>query len=794
MIQPPNPSKRKIDADTQEIDFKQIILQYVYYWKLFVFSVAIIVLLAFIYLRFAIPLYKVDAKILLEKEDKATGELSGLSELSTLTGGSGQSTFVLDQIDILKSRRLLRKVVENNNLENTFYIQASLSEREILNSESPIKVLGSNLKDENTKAVFIITLIDLNSFSFEEVDGLKLNRVQFGESINTKSGSIVILPNKKIQQQLGEKIKVIIRSVDKAIDELMKNVLVTPNSEKQSYIINFSLTGPLSEKSKIIINNLIEQYNDDVSEDKNKVTLATTKFINNRLAIIGRELDLADKKVQDYKSSNNMTDLLAESELNLKTLSEADKNVLEKHTQVQLVDYMRESIRGNSDLQLLPTNIGLSDQSIEKTLSEYNKLVLERQDLLKSSTIENPIVKNITESIRSLNRNLITSLDNYRSVLQLSLNNANEKKGQLQNRVSAIPSQEFGFREIARQQQIVESIYLFLLQKREENEIKASARPDILKIIDPAYGSSVPVAPKKSIILLIAFIIGLIIPFVILYIKFLLDDKIHSRKDIEDFLSTPILAEIPSSKESSIKENDRSSLAESFRILRTNISFMLGFKKESSVIFVTSTTSGEGKSFVSTNLSRILAMSGKKVLLLGADIRSPKVLDYLGLSYLQHTNIGITQYLINPDMDIDNIIIKKPESYQFDIIYSGYVAPNPAELLMNGYFNNIIQYGRKNYDYVIVDTAPVSLVTDTLLIADNADLTIYVSRANYLEKKMLNVPKELYEDGKLKNMAFVINDVDFAMGYGYGYGYGYGDDYGDKKTLKNRLKRFLKFK
>src|SRR5690606_24730745 len=240
--------------------------------------------------------------------------------------------------------------------------------------------------------------------------------------------------------------------------------------------------------------------------------------------------------------------------------------------------------------------------------------------------------------------------------------------------------------------------------------------PANIKIIDEAYGSYIPVSPKKQIVLLGAVILGLLIPFAVLYIKFLLDNKVQSRRDVEAEFPAPILGEIPSSEDPIIKDNDRSSLAEAIRILRTNISFMLTKKKgESAVIYVTSTVSGEGKSFIATNMSKILAMSGKRVLLLGADIRSPKVLDYLGLSHLQHTNIGITQYLINPDMDISEIIIRKPAPYDFDIIYSGYLAPNPAELLLNGHFSEIIEYGREHYDYIIVDTAPVSLVTDTVL-------------------------------------------------------------------------------
>src|SRR5690606_31665224 len=307
---------------------------------------------------------------------------------------------------------------------------------------------------------------------------------------------------------------------------------------------------------------------------------------------------------------------------------------------------------------------------------------------LKSAKPDNTIVKNLDKNNNEVKKNLISSLQNYRNVLQTNVGVIQEQTSKYTGKLGQLPTQEKDYKDISRQQQIFESLYLFLLQKREETEIKASATPANLKIIDEAYGSSIPVSPKKPIILLGGFILGLILPFLILYVKFMLDNKIHSRKDIEEAFPAPILVEVPSSEHNIIEDNDRSSLAESIRILRTNINFMLGHKKDSSVIYVTSTTSGEGKSFIATNLAKILTMSGKKVLLLGADIRSPRVLDYLGLSHLQHTNIGITQYLINPEIDIAQIVIEKPEPYNFDIIYSGYIAPNPAELLMNGYFAN----------------------------------------------------------------------------------------------------------
>src|SRR5690606_34770379 len=435
----------------------------------------------------------------------------------------------------------------------------------------------------------------------------------------------------------------------------------------------------------------------------------------------------------------------------------------------ELIRYIQDEVE-NQSMRILPENLGIQSIGINEGVSSLNRLLLERENLLRGATEQNPSVITISDRINTVYNNLKASIKNVLNINALEVRNAEDKLRHLRAEMNIVPRNENAFNHIARHQQIVESMYLFLLQKREEMEIAASAKPENIKIIEPAKGYG-PVSPVARNYYLIALVAGIAIPIVILFTKFMLDNKVHSRKDIEGRFSAPILGELPTADDPRIKHNDRSSLAEAFRILRTNIAFMLGVKRHSAVIFVTSTIAGEGKSFVATNLSRILSMSGKKVLLIGADIRSPKVLDYLGLSHLQHVNIGITQYLINPDMDINNIIIRKPQDFDFDIIYSGYVAPNPAELLMNAHFDKIIAFGREHYDYVLVDTAPVGLVTDTLLIAHNADLTVYITRANFLDKRLLNIPKELYEEQKLKNMGFLLNYVDFNRGYGYGYGY-----------------------
>ena len=557
--------------------------------------------------------------------------------------------------------------------------------------------------------------------------------------IETPIGPLSLVPQESAMDWDGV-LQISYTPVEMAMDRLREQVQIFPNSERQSFLVNFSMDYPLIDKAELIVNSLVDQYNQDVTYDKAQVTRSTSAFINSRLKLISKDLEDADSKVADFKDRNQLTDMETEARLYMQNATANEQQLVEYQTQLSLADMMRETAV-SGEYNLLPSNIGLTDPSITANIQKYNDLVLERDDLLKSATPDNPVVQQLHRNLAQVRNTLKTSLDNYRKVLQGHVDALQSQKSKFETRLNEIPNQERGFKDISRQQQTVETLYLFLLQKREETEIKAAATPANLKIVDAAYGSPKPVAPRGLVVLFGSLIFGFLVPFSVLYLKFLLDNKIHSRKDIEEKFNAPILGELPTSDDPIVRDNDRSALAEAFRILRTNVAFMLGKKKDSAVIFVTSTTSGEGKSFVTTNLSRILSMSGKRVLLIGADIRSPKVLDYLGLSHIQHTNIGITQYLINPEMPVDNIIIMKPSPYDFDIVYSGYIAPNPAELLMNGHFKDIIEFGRQNYDFVLVDTAPVSLVTDTLLISEHADMTIYVARANYLDKRLLNVPK-----------------------------------------------------
>jgi capsular exopolysaccharide synthesis family protein len=504
--------------------------------------------------------------------------------------------------------------------------------------------------------------------------------------------------------------------------------------------------------------------------------------------IINEDLSTVEKGAEQFKTANQLTDLATEAGLAVQSKSEIEKNLLDLNTQLKLAEYVSDYVNANSG-ELIPANMGIGDASVDGNTEKYNQLVLERNRILKGSTEKNPTIINLNGQIKSLEQSIKQSLAATKASLKISLKAIKGQENRFASTISEVPKQERVFRDIQRQQQIMETIYLYLLEKREENAITMAVTQPSAKIIDTAYGSNIPVAPKRNIIYLAALLLGLLIPFGVIYVRSLIDNKIHTRKDVESVVKAPILGDVPKTKSAKkivVSDSDRSSIAESFRLLRTNINFMLtGVKEGGKTIFITSTISGEGKTFVAINLAAVLSLTNKKVLLIGADIRKPKIGDYLELTYEK----GLTHYLIDNDLKITDII-KSVSELNFDFIGSNLIPPNPSELLMNGRFEDVLAYGKQHYDYVIVDTAPVNLVTDTLLLSHLADMFIFVVRANYLDKRLLSIPKMIYEAKRLPNMAMLINCTDLERGYGYGYGYGY-TYYEENKVKKPWYKRLF---
>ncbi|MDO9039436.1 MAG: polysaccharide biosynthesis tyrosine autokinase [Lutibacter sp.] len=760
-----------IDDNDESFNLREQLENYLFHWKWFVLGVAIALIGAFFYLRYTPNQYTVSTTILVD--DKNSGGLA--SELSAFSdlGLMGSSKASLDnEMELLKSKSLAERVVKSLGTNVKFYKQGTVIKSELYSKSAPIKInfFSPDSIFHKLNTSFTVKITSESTFTLKDLEGDKSKDHNFGDLIKTSFGEMSITPLKQGKFKDDEEVIVQIVPFESVVNRYRNALQIQPIS-KQASVLRISLTDPVKGKAEEILNSLVSQYNNDAVEDKNLTAKNTNDFINQRILIVNEELSNVEKGAEKFKTSNQLTDLATEAGLAVQSKSLVEKEVLQLNTQLKLAEYVSDYVNANPG-ELIPANLGIGDASVDGNTTKYNQLVLERNRILKGSSEINPVIVNLNGQIKNLEESIKQSLVNSKTALKISLNAIKGQQSKFASTISEVPKQERMFRDMQRQQQIMETIYLYLLQKREENAITMAVTLPSAKIIDTAYGSNIPVSPKRNIIYLAALLLGLLIPFGVIYILTLLDNKIHTRKDLESVVNAPILGDVPNTKSGDkivVSDSDRSSIAESFRLLRTNINFMLtGVKHGGKTIFVTSTISGEGKTFVSINLAAVLALTDKKILLIGADIRKPKIGEYLDLKYEK----GLTHFLMDSALKVTDII-ESVSALNFDFISSSLIPPNPSELLMNGRFEEVLAYGKQHYDYVIVDTAPVNLVTDTLLLSHLADMFIYVVRANYLDKRLLSIPKMMYEEKRLPNMAMLVNGTDLERGYGYGYGYGY---------------------
>jgi tyrosine-protein kinase Etk/Wzc len=759
----------------QDFNIRALVGQYAAHWRWFLLGITISLSIAYVYLRYATPQYKVATTVLVKDEKKGglSSELSAFADM----GIGGVKNNLDNEIEILKSRTLVESTLRKMNLGITLASQGKVISSDLYKN-APIIVSFLNKKQdfEEMNAVIEFKATTANSFELQEPAENKMllaskMTYRYGESISSKLGTFVI--NKSLIRPLsfGERatsIQIIVTPLEKLVESYRSRLTVNPLS-KTSSVVELAIVDPVMEKAEDFLNNLVKNYNEGSAADKNFISENTSRFIANRLALITQELDGVEQNVQDFKKSNRLTDIETEAKLFIEGSSEYDKKGVEADIQLNMIGSMLDFMKNSKKADLLPSNI-ISGEATE-LIGEYNKLVLDRNRILKSATESNPSVIKIGEQIESLKSNVSASLNRMKSNLQIQKRDLSGQEGLLNSRIGKIPVQERQFRVIARQQKVKEELYLYLLQKREETAIAMAATEAIARVVDEAKGSVVPVAPKKSIIYLAALLLGVLVPIGVIYVNSLFDTKIKSRLDLEGKTLIPFIGDVPSSDSPNelIRAESRTSSAEALRIIRTNLEFMLSRVPDgqAKTIFLTSTFPSEGKTFVSVNLAATFALSGKKVLLIGMDIRSPRLDDYVTIP-----DEGVTNYLSSKDLKVEDFIVRYDGFQHFDILPAGIIPPNPAELLMSQKVDIMFENLKKKYDYVIVDTAPVALVTDTLLIANNADCFIYVARANVLEKRMLDIPNTLYKEHKLPNMCLLLNDTDSSKGYGYGYGYG----------------------
>jgi len=778
------------NPSNSNIDFREIISKYLRNWKWFALSVIICVFFAFIKLNFTRPQFEANASIKIKDEkrgDKST--LSAFQDIGSISGGYKDE--INDEIVIIKSRSLISEVIKSLQLNIRFFTKKntisdfldnnlgmSTSFYEMESYENPPLKLNFFIEDNilhKTSKEFIITINSPDEYTYYDAEYDISKKKAFGEKIITDFGGLIITPNVDFKKEglINQSIQVNISPIKNLVDGYIGSIVIEPNSEFSS-IINLKIGDGRKKKAEDFLNKLIEKYNNRAVSLKDKLSQSTSDFVSKRLEIISNELGEVDLTAQSIKTRYKLSDQASQIGLNMQSSQDLESRVVDVSTQLQTIGLMKDYVAQNNGNELIP-DLGVGDNNSSTFKDQYNQLMIEKQRLLKNSTEKNPTVVNINEQLSALKQNFTQSLNNLESTQKVTLDNLNKQNSLYNARIYAAPKQEKQIRDIQRQQQIKEQLYLYLLRKREETAISLGAAEPNAEIIDFAQSSPSSKSPKKKLAYLLAILFGLLVPFIILYLLDLLDTKIHTRGEVERVLNVPIIGDIPKlearSKRYLISKEDYSSVAEAFRILRTNINFVVSdsdTNEKGKVFFVTSTIAHEGKSLVATNLAMALALAGKRTIILGMDIRAPKIEPYLDI----RGKIGITNYIVDPTISIEDILFKTPKMDNLDVVSSGDLAPNPSELLMHPRVEDLFIYGRENYDYVIVDTAAYSMVTDTLILSGFADAFIYVIRANFLDKRMLRFIKSLYNDKRLPKMSVLINGLDHKKTYGYGYGYG----------------------
>lgn len=765
--------QEKID---EPLNLREALEKYLRHWKWFVLSTVLSLSLVFVYLRYALPEYEIKTSLMV-KEDMGmmSPELAVFQEFSGF--GSG-SSILQNEIQLLQSRSMIESVVDDLDLTVSYYQQGRIIESEIYQGQLPItlKRLDENKTLKELDTAFFVNLHSATQFRLLDADKNKLQTLPYGSSFLVGGHKYSLSKNTFFtDENLETQIRISLEPKNDVIEELIESVEIVPIDEIYSTVLALSTKHANKKKGIAVLNCLVANYNARAIEEKNSVSKKTLAFISDRLERVKEELSVVDNRAETYKKEHKIANAEEQAKVLFDFVSDSEKALFDTTTQAKLVDYMVNYLQGQgTSFELIPANLGFSDPAIGAFITEYNLLLQKRNQLLRSSSTLNPLVVNLDAQLKGLKRSLEESLNNLKRSLEITLVELSKNDRQINEKIARFPVQERKYKDIARQLGVKETLYLYLLQKQEETQISLAVAAPNSTIIDTAYASKDPVSPNKMVVCLAAFLLGLLVPFVLIYLHDLLDNKFHSPEDLKKEVSAPLLGDIPldeSGAPSILKEGERSSTAEAFRLLRTNLDFMLAPVAGSvKTIFVTSTTSGEGKSFIASNLAAVLALSDKKVALLGMDLRSPTLNGYLGIPDQK----GITNFLMDANSKLEAYKISLEGHPNLDLYLSGTVPPNPAELLLYPKVETLFAQLKADYDYLVVDTAPVSLVTDTLTISKHADLCIYVARANYLDKRLLSYPEMLYTEKRLPNMAMLINASDQRRGYGTYGSYGYG--------------------
>ena len=801
--------KDKLGEQSEEqVNIQELLFRYLIHWPWFVVSIIICIACAWGYLRLTTPIYNISATVLIKDEKKGGGaSMSSDLEKMGLEGFVSSSSNVDNEIEVLRSKSLAREVVNNLGLFVTYMDEDEFPSKELYHT-SPVLVSLTHQEADKLPGRMEINMIlqPTGALGVQITVGEKEYRKQFDKLpavFPTDEGTIAFFANNDTLSAVCPEnitkerhITAFINRPFSVLKEYVSSLSIAPTSKTTSVVV-ISLENTNTRRGRDYINKLLEMYNINANNDKNEVAQKTAEFIDERIGIISKELGSTEQDLENFKRSAGITDLSSEAQIALTGNAEYEKKRVENQTQINLVMDLQRYMKAN-EYEVLPSNIGLQDAASAGAIDRYNQMLVERKRLLRTSTENNPTIINLDTSIRAMRTNVQATLDATLKGLQITKEDLAREASRYSRRINDAPTQERQFVSIARQQEIKSGLYLMLLQKREENAITLAATANNAKIIDEALADDNPISPKKTIVYLAALVLGVGLPVGVIYLIGLTKFKIEGRADVEKLTSLPVVGDIPLADEKTgsiaVFENQNNLMSETFRNVRTNLQFMLENGKN--VILVTSTISGEGKSFISANLAISLSLLGKKVVIVGLDIRKPGLNKVFNIPKKEH---GITQYLTNTTANLMDFVQPSDINKNLFILPGGTVPPNPTELLARGGLEKAIETLKANFDYVILDTAPVGMVTDTLLIGRVADLSVYVCRADYTHKAEFTLINELAENNKLPNLCIAVNGLDlnsrkygYYYGYGkygkyygygkrYGYGYGYGEKHGGEK-------------
>jgi len=764
------------DTQEQAFDVKAFLFGYLRYWYWFVISMAVCGLLAWLYLRYTVPEYEAYNKLLIKdgKSDQMLSEESVLQDLGLL----GSSSNLVNEMELLKSRSMMLQVVNNLGIYTRYYAVGTFKETELFGAQ-PFLVDTTELDvDALAGQRFEIALLADSTFSITQGEK-NLGEYTFGEWITVGKSKFKLLASDEYKAEKYNNPFAIQFTNALATARSYSNKLDISQVRDRASVLRLALVDYNGDKAVAILDELVKVYNQANINDKNRVGKNTLQFIEERIDFLTLELADVEGDVERYKSGNNIAlELESRAEDVLSRVNSYEQEIAQVEVQVELANALLNAIRNpERPYDLLPASLNNDNGELNITINQYNQLILQREQLAKSAGGSNPLLLNLESQLDDLRQNISNNLATYLRSIQLSKAKIESKYADLRTTLRSIPKAERELLEKKRQQIIKENLFLYLLQKREETALSLAVTVPNSRVVDPAESTSGPITPVPFNIMALAVFLGLALPIGGILTKQILDDKVRGEKDIKDFSPVPIVGAIAETKlehQVVVSPNSRSGVAEMFRLIRTNLRFMSPEGKTPTFL-VTSTISGEGKTFVSVNLGMTMAIANKRTLLMGFDLRKPKMGTYLKED---DTSRGISSYIVDDTLQAADIIRHSSFHPKLDFITSGPIPPNPAELILTDRMRELMEYAQAHYDIVIIDTPPVGLVADAFLINNYVTNSLYVVRAGKTPKSVVATIDDIYQQGKLNNLACILNGISSKDGYGYNYGYGSGYGYG----------------